>query len=47
MMVGVLVFLITIALGFLVGFAIPLAICAWRESRGTKRKTESAASDLE
>jgi hypothetical protein len=46
-MVEVLVFAITIALGFLLGFAVPLAICAWRESRGTRRKMESAASDLE
>jgi len=38
---------IAIAMGFLLGFAFTLAICAWRESSGTGRKTESAVSGLE
>jgi hypothetical protein len=38
---------IAIYVGFVLGFAFTLAICAWRESSGTARKIESAASDLE
>jgi hypothetical protein len=38
---------IAIAVGFLLGFAFALAICVWRESSRTARKTESGASDLE
>jgi hypothetical protein len=37
---------IAIAVGFALGFAFTLAICAWRESSGTARKTEPGASDL-
>jgi hypothetical protein len=38
---------IAIAVGFVLGFAFALAICARHESSGAARKTESAASDLE
>ena len=37
---------IAIAVGFVLGFAFALAICARHESSGAARKTESAASDL-